>query len=139
MNDITEVQQAPKERRYPKSISDSVKLICVCLALSFLSMTLDVLFSGLESSTYFAQLVGVVLYLVFPYKILQGKDIFRFMFVVVEGVSLAIYLTSEVNMPPFSIISTFIQFPLLGLTFYLLFCKQSNDWFASFKTKNNNT
>ncbi len=121
------------KKNHPQSISDAVIFICICLALSFFGMTLDVIFSGLQVSVYFAQLVGVVLYLVFPYKILQGKDIFRFIFVVVEAVSIALYFTSEINIPPFSIISTFIQFPLLGYTVYLLFSKESNAWFDSFK------
>lgn len=125
----------PTDKQFPESVFNAASMQLICMSLSFFAMTLDMLFSELSFSSYAVQFMFVMMYLVFPYKIMRGSDFFRFMFVVLEGVSMAIYFTSEMTMPQFSTISTFVQFPLIGYTIYLLFSKESNQWFALAKAK----
>lgn len=125
---------APVGKHYPNSVFDAVIIQLLCIILSLIGMTLDVIFTEMPFTSYVLQMGFAFLYLIFPYKIMRGSDFFRFMFVVLESVSMAIYFTTEISIPQFSTIATFIQFPLIGYTIYLLFSKESNKWFALLKS-----
>jgi len=117
-------------KHYPNAVFNAVIIQLLCIILSLIGMTLDVIFTELSFSSFLVQTGFAFLYLLFPYKIIGGSDFFRFLFVVLEGVSIGIYLTTEIPMPQFSTVATYVQFPLIGYTIYLLFSRESNKWFA---------
>ena len=120
----------PIDNNCPKTVVRAVQLIFICIALTFLSSTVDFLFFEKTGGAYLFEMVCTTLYLLFPYKILRASDFARFFFVMLEGVSILLYFTSEFQMHPFSTISTYVQIPVIGMTVYFLFSKDSNTWFA---------
>lgn len=119
----------------PSSIVVAVKLQLFCIFLSLAAITGDLVFFNLNFSSYVLQACAAISYIVFPYNISRRSDLFRFLFVTLEGVGVALYFTSSIPMPPLATISTFVQFPLIGFTIYLLFTRESNSWFASMNEK----
>ena len=121
----------PVDANCPKSVVRAVQLIFVSIVVSFIASALDVLFFE-NRFDYFLYETGVLsLYFLFPYKMLCRSDVARFLFVMLDAVSLD--FTTEMNLYPASVVAVFIQIPIFGYIFTLLFKSDSNKWFAKFK------
>lgn len=111
----------------------AVQLIFICTGMSMAASVIDTLLYDGAIGSFFFEILFMALYLLFPYFLLRGSDLARFLFVLVEGVSLALFLTSDLNMPPAATAATYLQIPLLGYIFALLFNAKCNTWVESFK------
>ena len=121
----------PIDSSCPKTVIRAVQLIFICIALTFVSSSVDFLFFEQTAGGYLFEMVCTALYLLFPYKILRASDFARFLFVMLEGVSVLLYFTSDFQMQAFATISTYVQIPIIGTIIYFLFSKDSNSWFAN--------
>ena len=125
----------PIDPNCPKSMVSAVKLIFVCIGVSSIATLVDFLFFDNTFGHFIFESLLLILYLLFPYKMLRGSDVARFLFVMLEAVSLALFFTSDLNIYPASVVAAFLQIPILGYIFTLLFKSDSNKWFAGFKQK----
>ena len=123
----------PIDVNCPPAMVKAVKLIFICIGMSMAASIIDsVVYEGSGGSVVFQILISA-LYFLFPYFLLRGSDVARFLFVVVEGVSVALFVTSDLNMPPVTIDATYLQIPLMGFIFSHLFNTKCNEWVKNLK------
>ncbi len=120
-NNTTEVR--------PRSVFLAAKFQVHCVIFSLVALLFDFYYDSLSPSSFYTQFLLSIVYLIFPFMILRGNDFFRFLFVVLECVTIVSYLTSDLDIPTFSTVALFCQMPLIGYILFSLFTKESNDWF----------
>lgn len=114
----------------PNSVARAETAIWFTLALAAVVAVIDRQAQTINTEYFFAYLLQIVACALIPYKIGQGRNWARYIYVLLGAFSAAIVVAGEVpGMPKLDIIVYWVTLPLECWIIWNLFRKESAPWF----------
>lgn len=120
----------------PDSVRNAVIALWVTIALSAIAALIDRLAGQLTDGMFLFYLIIYALICIIPYKISNGSNAARYVFLVLFIFSILSWIggSEEMDLPKWSMIASYLITVVDLFIIYWLFTSQSNQWF---KKQNN--
>lgn len=116
----------------PISVSNALLAIWGTLGISVLSAVAGRATGQLSSGAFFGSLFMYGLCAILPYKIGLGRNWARYFYAILMGLGFAAMLAGErAGLTKIDVVVSWILLPVEGWIIYLLFKRESGEWFES--------
>jgi uncharacterized membrane protein YccC len=121
----------------PSKVSNAINLIWATIALSVLASLGNVWIGDISQGEFMLAVLFYSLFCIFPYKFARRSNPSRWVYAVLIGISILMWLGGVVtDMPKLDLIVSIVITPIEIYILFCLFQGESNDWFS---TPANNT
>lgn len=112
------------------AVRSTVTLIWMSIGLAAFSELLNIWTGSIDSSEFIGSILFLGIVCIFPYKILHGSNVTRYIYGVLVGISI-IFILSGINeyQTEIDMIFAFITIPLDIYIVIRLFSDEANEWF----------
>ncbi|MDR1967598.1 MAG: hypothetical protein LBQ32_02750 [Burkholderiaceae bacterium] len=113
----------------PVGVKQAVWAIWGTLAISALGAVIATRLGQTSSGVFLFSLIVYALICIIPYKISNGSNSARYVYLIIFCISVLIMLSGIGKLSKPDLISSIIQFPLEIFAIYKLFQKEASSWF----------
>lgn len=115
----------------PTSVKYAEMLIWLSLAVSMVIALVQLHLGQVTSGALVFGLMLLCAYCIIPYKIAQGSNAARYVFVFLNVVGYALLMSGVAgDTPRIEAVAAWVELPFTAFTAYLLFRSESSPWFA---------